>query len=73
MNHNELNHLVAYFYENTKRTFNFVPKCTKGPLEMGLNLVATIKLFSFGCSLQEQFVGLNCVHLTNCCIAGKLY
>ena len=42
------------------RTFNFVPKCTQGALEMGLNLFSTIKLFSFGWSLQEQFVGLNC-------------
>ena len=58
---------------NTIRTFNFVPKCTQGSLEMGLNLVATIKLFLFGCSLQKQFVGLNCAHLTNCCVAGKLY
>ena len=57
--------------KNTMRTFNFVQKCTQGPLEMELNLVATIKLFSFGCSLQKQFVGLNCYDLTNCCIASK--
>ena len=55
------------------RTFNFVPKYTQGPLEMGLNLFPTIKLFSFGCCLQKQFVGLNCLYLTNCCIASKFY
>ena len=38
---------------------------------MGMNLFSTIKLFSFGCSLQKQFVGLNCFDLTNCCIASK--
>ena len=55
------------------RTFTFVPKYTQGPQEIGLNLFPTIKLFSFGCSLQKQFVGLNCFHLTSCCIACKFY
>ena len=52
--------------KDAMRTFNFVPKCTQGPLEMGLNLFSTIQLFLFGCSLQKQFVGLNCFDLTNC-------
>ena len=34
---------------------------------MGLNLFSTIKQFSFGCSLQKQFVGLNSFDLMNCC------
>ena len=29
------------------RTSNFVPGCTQGSLEMGLNLFSTTKLFSF--------------------------
>ena len=30
------------------RTLNFVPECTQGPLEMGLILFLTTKLFHFG-------------------------
>ena len=65
---------LLFSLKNAMRTFNFVgvPKYTQGSLEMGLNLFPTIKLFSFGCSLQKQFVGLNCFHLTNCCIARRL-
>ena len=55
------------------RTFNFVPKCTQGLQGMGLNLFPTIKQFLFGCSLQKQFVGLNCFDLTKCCVAHKFY
>ena len=48
--------------KHVMRTFNFVPKYTQGLQEMGLNLFPTIKLFSFGCSLQKHFIGLICFH-----------
>ena len=55
--------------KNAMRTLNFVPNYTQDLCKMGLNWFATIKLFLFGCSVQKQFVGLNCFDLTICSIA----
>ena len=49
-----------------------IEKCTmmyRVATRNGIEFFSTIKLFSFGCSLQKQFVGLNCVDLTICCVA----
>ena len=56
------------------RTLNFVPKYMQGLCKMGLNWLATIKLFSFGCCFQKQFVGLNCFDLTKllCCMLNPI-
>ena len=50
------------------RALNFVPKYMQGLCKMGLNWLATIKLF------LKQFVGLNCFDLTKllCCMFNRI-